>query len=110
MRAMMCWCNLSYVAQWKGIEESVSPIPIQAIIADNNLKSHINTIDNPWVKFTLKSWKTIIREHKLEEDMAILKWCAYDSDFTPNKLDTRFKDWTAKGTRKIRKYSVNADS
>ena len=28
--------------------------------------------------------------------MAILKWCPYDSDFTPNKLDTRFKDWTAK--------------
>ena len=29
--------------------------------------------------------------------MATLNWCAYDSDFTPKKLDTRFKDWTAKG-------------
>ena len=44
------------------------------------------------MKFTLKTWKTIIKECKIEVGMAILKWCAYDSDFTPNKLDTRFKE------------------
>lgn len=38
-----------------------------------------------------------IIEYKLEGDIASLKWCAYDSDFTPINLDTRFKDWTAKG-------------
>ena len=27
----------------------------------------------------------------------ILKWCAYDIQFAPNKLDTRFKEWTNKG-------------
>ena len=52
---MICWCNPSNVAQWKGIEEKVSSIPIQAVLANNNLKGHINTIDNPWVKFTLKT-------------------------------------------------------
>ncbi len=26
-----------------------------------------------------------------------LKWCAYDSEFTPSRLDTRFKDWIDKG-------------
>ena len=62
MKAMICWCNPSYVAQRKGIEKRVSSIPIQAILANNNLKSHINTTDNPCVKFTLKTWKTVIKE------------------------------------------------
>lgn len=97
MRALICWCNPSYNAQWKNIEMKIPSIPIQAILADNNLQRYINTIDNPWVKWTLKIWKTIIKEYKLEGDIVILKWCAYDSDFTPNKMDTRFKDWTNKG-------------
>ncbi len=63
-------------------------IPVQAILADNNLQTHINNIDNPWVKWTLKTWKTIIKEHKLETDITALKWCAYDSEFTPNKFDS----------------------
>ena len=67
-------------------------IPIQAILADNNLQTHINNIDYPWVAWTLKVLKIIIKEHKLENDILALKWCAYDSDFRPNKLDSRFKD------------------
>lgn len=47
---------------------------------------------------TLKVWKTMVKENKLKGD-AILKWCAYDSDFTPNRLDTRFKVWTGKGMK-----------
>lgn len=42
-------------------------------------------------------WKTIIKEYKLENDSIFLKWCAYDSDFMPNRLDTRFRDWALKG-------------
>lgn len=26
-----------------------------------------------------------------------MRWCAYDSDFTPNKIDGRFKTWITKG-------------
>lgn len=97
MRAVICWCNPSYTTQWKNIEEKILPIPIQATLADNNLQTLINNIDNPWVKLTLKIWKTIIQEHKLETDITALKWCAYVSEFIPNKLDSRFKDWIAKG-------------
>ena len=104
MRAVICWCNPSYTAQWKNIEEKMPSIPIQAILADNNLQTHINNIDNPWVKWTLKTWKTIIKEHKLENDITALKWCAYDSEFTPNKLDSRFKDWIAKGITALCMY------
>lgn len=54
MRAVICWCNPSYTAQWKNIEEKTLPIPVQATLADNNLQTYINNIDNPWVKWTLK--------------------------------------------------------
>lgn len=43
MRFMIYWCNPSYNAQWKDIEEKIPSIPIQAILADNDLQSHINT-------------------------------------------------------------------
>lgn len=60
----MCWCNPSYNAQRKNIEQEIPSISIQAILADNNLQSYINTIDNPQVKI----WKTVIKEHKLERE------------------------------------------
>lgn len=97
MRAVIYWCNPSYTAQWKNIEEKILSIPIQAVLADNNLLFHINKINNPWVKWTLKIWKTIIKEHKLQGDITVLKWCAYDSEFVPNKMDSRFKEWLTKG-------------
>lgn len=64
---------------------------------DGNLQNYMNNLENPWVKCTLKEWKTIAKENKMEGDIATLKWCAYDSDFISNRLDTRFKDWTGKG-------------
>lgn len=36
-------------------------------------------------------------EYKLEKDIMVLKWCAYDTQFEPNKLDNRFKDWANNG-------------
>ncbi len=97
MGVIICWCNPSYEAQWKNMEQKISLIPIQATLADNNIQEYIKTIDNPWVNCTLTVWKSIITEYKLTEEIVPLKWCAYDSEFTPNRLDTRFKDWIDKG-------------
>lgn len=96
-RTILCWCNPSYLAQWKDIEDRVLPIPIQAVVADSKLKHYIHQTDNPWVKFTLKVWKNMLKIYKLEEDLLPLKWCSHDSDFTPNAMDNRFQIWTAKG-------------
>lgn len=87
IRPIICWCNPSYDAQWKNIEEGLTQIPIQALIADSSLQDFIRGIENPWIKLTLKIWKTVITEYKLEKDIVILKWCAYDTQFAPNKLD-----------------------
>lgn len=29
--------------------------------------------------------------------MVLLRWCAYDTEFVPNKTDNRFKRWMTKG-------------
>lgn len=73
------------------LNERLCSIPIQAILADNNLQKNVKTIDNQFVRFALEIRKKVIK------GFVFLKWCAYHSDFTPNKLDTRFKDWTFKG-------------
>lgn len=98
IRTLLCWCNPSYNAQWKDIETKIIPgIHIQAILPDKNLPRYIDELENPWVKSVLKVWKKVIKEHDLEEDVKILSWCAYDSEFTPNTLDNRFKSWIKKG-------------
>lgn len=71
--------------------------PIQAILMDSNIQKYIDKVHNPWVKCTLNIWKNVVRKFKLEQDLTPFKWYAYDSDFIPNKLDPRFKSWSAKG-------------
>lgn len=86
LKPMICWCNPLYDGQWKSIEEGLTSILIQAILADSDLQDFIKNIENPWIKLTLKIWKKVITEYKLEEDIVTLEWCAYDTHFAPNKL------------------------
>lgn len=98
IRAVLHWCDPSYKAAWKEIEsKTISNMHIQAVLADKNLQNYISKIRNPVVKATLGVWKTVVKENKLEKDIKILKWCAYDSEFTPNQMDPSFKNWIDKG-------------
>lgn len=36
-------------------------------------------------------------KYNLQGAENILRWCAYDIDFIPNKTDNRFKMWTERG-------------
>uniref|UniRef100_A0A3P8U3W0 Reverse transcriptase domain-containing protein n=1 Tax=Amphiprion percula TaxID=161767 RepID=A0A3P8U3W0_AMPPE len=91
MKASINWCDISYNAQWKSIEEQIFPFPIQATLADANIQKYIDTTDNPWVQCILSVWKNVVKEYNLKKDIVMLKWYAYDSDFLPKKLDSRFK-------------------
>lgn len=72
IRAVICWCEPSYDAQWKEMEcQKTSDVQIQAILPDKNLQNHIDSLKSPWVKSTLEVWKEVIKEHKLEEDIQI---------------------------------------
>lgn len=97
LRYMMKWCSPFYDSQWKNIEKKLLTITLQAVIADRKIRRHINIINNPRVKSKLTTWKPIITEHRLDRDIVTLKWCAYDSEFTPNTIDNRLKTWTEKG-------------
>jgi len=48
-------------------------------------------------QFSLKLWFSIIRKYKLEADLPLLRWIAYDRHFTPNTLDQRFQQWSLNG-------------
>lgn len=34
MKALLCWCNPSHVAQWKNIECEMTTVHIQAMVSD----------------------------------------------------------------------------
>ena len=100
IRAMLYWCDLEFEAQWKNIECSVMPgVPLQALLEDDKRLSHLEQVENPWVKSVLTTWKKLIKTYKLNKDVKILNWLAYDQSFKPNSIDQRFKIWTTKGIR-----------
>uniref|UniRef100_A0A3Q4ICL2 Uncharacterized protein n=1 Tax=Neolamprologus brichardi TaxID=32507 RepID=A0A3Q4ICL2_NEOBR len=97
LKTVVNWCDTSYQAHWKTIEESMFSSPIQAVLMDSNIREGIDKVCNPWVSCTLNIWRKVVKEFKLEQDLALFKSYSYDSDFVPNKLDSRFKSWSAKG-------------
>lgn len=44
---------------------------------------------------------------ELKETLKILKWCAYDTEFTPNTLDEVFKKWINKGVTTYYSFTKN---
>lgn len=52
---------------------------------------------NQWFNLSLKIWQETIKLCRLEVPAKLLKWCAYDTNFLPNRSDDRFKKWTTKG-------------
>lgn len=60
MRAMICWCDPSYDAQWKILKRKYLPSHTSNLSWYKYTKVH-NIINNPWVDCTLNTWKTIIK-------------------------------------------------
>lgn len=70
---------------------------IQAMVADKRLLTHLIDKDNPWIKLTFKIWHQVCKNNKLTKAVAMLRWCAYDKEFVPNRHDKRFHEWAEKG-------------
>lgn len=66
---------------------------------NKNLTGFITDAKNPLIKAQLKIRNTIRDEYKLEDilHIEISQWCTYDSMFKANKIDYRFKSWSARG-------------
>lgn len=46
---------------------------------------------------SVRIWHRVFRENKTKEPYWIIRWIGYDSDFLPNRMDARFKQWADKG-------------
>lgn len=98
LRPLVCLCDPLFKSKWKDLEErTTNGPPIQAMIADSKLQLHLKDPDNPWIKFTFKIWNEVCRENKLNKVEKMLRWCAFDTEFLPNCVDTKFQEWITKG-------------
>lgn len=93
----MCCCDSTYTANWKQLEISQSPVPVQSLLGDDNKFKEISENLTQWTKCGLELWYKLMRKFKLEYQMRILTWIGYDSQFLPAQMDKRFQSWTQKG-------------
>lgn len=94
LRVLLNLCNPKYSAKWKEIEEStIEGILIQAIICDGKIGCSSKQKLNPWLEVSIKIWFEIVKKYDLTNQSRFLRWIAYDTDFTPNKIDYCFKLW-----------------
>lgn len=56
--------------------------------------------NNPWMNMTLKMWQKLCN---MEQALRMLRWCKVGTDFSPNRLDARFKVWSKMG---LSSYSI----
>jgi len=79
------------------MERAFGEYPIQSIIGDKDTYKKIKNHMDPITLFTLELWFKIVEIHKIQEDINILKWVAFDSNFVPARQDEGFKRWVTKG-------------
>lgn len=59
-------------------------------------KKGLDKLSN-WRTVYLNIWYKKCRDQTFEKSTKILHWVAYDCDFEPAKLDSRFKQWINRG-------------
>ena len=95
---LLHWCNEDYKAKWKELECGLTfNFPLQATVADRGLAAKLENINNPWINHTLKIWHKVVKSCKIHNMLKLFRWCAYDTEFLPNRGDKRFESWAGKG-------------
>lgn len=69
--------------------------PIQTVIGETGLMRYLIDLENPWIRLALpiKRWNIVIVQINWKEATKMVRGCAYDPDFTHNKLDAGFQGW-----------------
>ncbi|XP_072114005.1 3-hydroxy-3-methylglutaryl-CoA reductase a isoform X1 [Mobula birostris] len=95
---LLYWCNREYKARWKEIEFGlVHSFPLQSSIADEVLMAQVEKFKNSWINLTLKVWQKVVNSCGINNMLKLFRWCAYDTEFLPNRGDKRFELWIKKG-------------
>lgn len=61
-------------------------------------------MSNKWINLSLKTWLGVVGKSSLLEE--ILRWCSYDLDFIPSKLDISYKRWPKQGQGSVKCFEV----
>lgn len=101
IKTLINLCNPAYSAKWKEIETNMTQrVPIQALIGDEKLSQQCSDDINQFLKLSLKVWFEVVSKNNLSHCCKLLRWIGFDTEFIPNKRDSRFKNW-AQGPQMI---------
>lgn len=107
LKYLVCWCNNEYEARWKEFEFSQLDIPLPTLLGDKTTRVKYSNELSHWTMVPLNIWFKECKNFKLEKQARLLRWVAYDNDFKPAQLDSRFKQWTMKGITSYCTISAN---
>lgn len=101
IRPLVCWCNNEYFSRWKSIEIEQTDAEARNLIAHKGLLGKLGNQLDAITKNTIEIWNTVIERYKLEKEIKILSWFAFDDRFIPGVNDKGFKQWARKGITAI---------
>lgn len=94
---LILWCNPEYEANWKDIELSISGRPVQSLLGCPSVIKDLPNLQNQWVYFSLNVWSDFVKKFQIQKEIKILRWPAFDPDFKPASLDSKYRQWTRYG-------------
>lgn len=91
IQPLVYWCDINYMARWKGIETCIPGYHIQTLLGEKSIPEYIKRNIDSITVFTLETWHKLVRQFKLERAQRVLRWIAHDSEFKPGIYDSTFK-------------------
>lgn len=74
IRPALCWCDRNGVAKWKNPEQFVQGREMQSLIGGGDETTcGIEQVDTI-TQFTPGQWFDIVRKHKLEKELGVMRW------------------------------------
>ena len=109
LRPAIKWCAEGYTSKWKDIERAVAGIPTQSLIGSAELIKSLQDMIDPKTLHALSIWFDFVNQHKLERDLKLPGWFAYDDRFKPSLSDHNFRHWGRKGPTAISTLTKNGN-
>lgn len=72
-------------------------MPIQSKLGHITSESENYLTTSQWINLPLKIWKSEVKKLKLQKEVNILRWPAYDPEFLPAIQDASFRHWALCG-------------
>ena len=80
VRNVKIWMGECSQTQWREMEINGGDIPLTVLPFSKYKKSYFENVDNRWVVATLKVWREVCHNLKLNEDVIFLKEMGSDPD------------------------------